>query len=253
MPATWSELLELAHRGLVTVPGLAIDSLMAFFMLANALGAEPFRNADAVIELGRREIGVKALTMLRELLAVSTPGSLNRNPIRTWQLLAESDSVAYCPFAYGYSNYSRRGYGSNLLMTGGLLTLDDGTALRSTLGGAGIAISAKCRNREAAIAYATHVASPSVQKTLYVTSGGQPGHRAAWLDAETNRITNNYFANTLPTLDAAWMRPRWPGFIAFQDAASNIVHSYLRGGGGKELEVLKNLDQALAQHKEHTA
>ena len=126
VPSTWSELLELAHRGPVTVPGLAIDSLMAFFMLANALGAEPFRNADAVIEPERRETGVKALTMLRELLAVSTPGSLDRNPIRTWQLLAESDSVAYCPFAYGYSNYSRRGYGSNLLMTGEVcLTPDD--------------------------------------------------------------------------------------------------------------------------------
>ena len=46
------------------------------------------------------------------------------------------------------------------------------------------------------------------------------------------------------------MRPRWPGFIAFQDAASNIVHSYLRGSGGKELEVLRDLDQTLTQHKE---
>jgi multiple sugar transport system substrate-binding protein len=253
VPSTWSELLALARRGLVTVPGLAIDSLMAFFMLANALGTEPFHSADAVIEPEQRETGVKALTMLRELLALSAPGSLDRNPIRTWQLLAQSDSVAYCPFAYGYSNYSRRGYGSNVLTTGGLLTLDDGTPLRSTLGGAGIAISARCRNREAAIAYATYVASPEVQKTLYVTSGGQPGHRAAWLDADANRITNNFFTNTLPTLDAARMRPRWPGFIAFQDAASSIVHSYLRGDGGSELEVLTNLDKALVKHKECTA
>ena len=169
--------LELARRSLVTVPGLAIDSLMAFlFMLANALGTEPFRNTDAVIEPELRETGAKALMMLRELLAVSAPGSLDRNPIRTWQLLAESDSVAYCPFAYGYSNYSRRGYGSNLLTTGGLLTLDDGTALRSTLGGAGIAISAKCRNRDAAVAYATHVANPWVRK------------RSMWFQADNQDI-----------------------------------------------------------------
>ncbi len=46
LPTTWSELLELARRGLVAVPGLAIDSLMAFFMLANALGAEPFQQRE---------------------------------------------------------------------------------------------------------------------------------------------------------------------------------------------------------------
>jgi multiple sugar transport system substrate-binding protein len=253
LPTTWSELLELARRGLVAVPGLAIDSLMAFFMLANALGAEPFHNENTVIEPEKREAGETALAMLRELLNLSASGSLDRNPIRTWQLLAESDTVAYCPFAYGYSNYSRHGYASHQLTTGNLITLDNGTPLRSTLGGAGIAVSAQCKHREAAIAYAAHVASPLTQRTLYVSSGGQPGHRTAWLDAESNRITNNFFANTLPTLDAAWVRPRWPGFIAFQDAASAIVHNYLRGNNATERQVLADLDAALTRHKEPSA
>jgi multiple sugar transport system substrate-binding protein len=253
LPTSWSELLELARRGLVAVPGLAIDSLMAFFMLANALGAEPFRNENTVIEPEKSEAGELALTMLRELLNLSAPGSLDRNPIRTWQLLAESDTVAYCPFAYGYSNYSRHGYASHQLTTGNLIKLDNGTPLRSTLGGAGIAVSAQCKHRDAAIAYAAHVASPLTQRTLYVSSGGQPGHRTAWLDAEANRITNNFFANTLPTLDATWVRPRWPGFIAFQDAASSIVHSYLRGNAVTEQQVLADLDAALTRHKEPSA
>jgi multiple sugar transport system substrate-binding protein len=253
LPTTWSELLELAQRGLVAVPGLAIDSLMAFFMLTNALGAEPFHNGNTVIEPEKREAGGLALAMLRELLNLSAPGSLDRNPIRTWQLLAESDTVAYCPFAYGYSNYSRQGYASHQLTTGNLITLDNGTPLRSTLGGAGISVSAQCKHRDAAIAYAAHVASPLTQRTLYVSSGGQPGHRAAWLDEEANRITNNFFANTLPTLDAAWVRPRWPRFIAFQDAASTIVHSYLRGNDATEQQVLADLDAALRRHKEPSA
>jgi multiple sugar transport system substrate-binding protein len=253
VPKTWSEMMELARRGLVAAPGLAIDSLMAFFMLANAFCSEPFRGQDVVIAPEQRDAGVEALTMLRELLLASTTGSLDRNPIRTWQLLAESDSVAYCPFAYGYSNYSRRGYASNVLTTGGLITLDDGTPLRSTLGGAGLSISANCKYRELAGEYAMHVASAEVQRTLYVTSGGQPGHRAAWLDEEANRMTNNFFANTLPTLDAAWVRPRWPGFIAFQDAASTTIHKYLRESGGDEHAVLAAFDAALQRHKEHEA
>ncbi len=253
LPTTWPELLELARRGLVAVPGLAIDSLMAFFMLANALDAEPFQNENTVIEPEKREAAESALTMLRELLNLSAPGSLDRNPIRTWQLLAESDTVAYCPFAYGYSNYSRHGYASHQLTTGNLITLDNGTPLRSTLGGAGIAVSAQCKHRDTAIAYAAHVASPLTQRTLYVSSGGQPGHRTAWLDEETNRITNNFFANTLPTLDAAWVRPRWPGFIAFQDAASTIVHNYLRNHDVTERQVLIDLNSALTKHKEPSA
>jgi multiple sugar transport system substrate-binding protein len=254
VPQTWSVVTELARRGLVATPGLAIDSLMAFFMLANALGAEPFRSEGAVIELEQTDVGAQALTMLRELLVASASGALERNPIRTWQLLAESDSVAYCPFAYGYSNYSRRGYSSNVLTAGGLVSLDDGTLLRSTLGGAGIAISAQCKHHEAAVAYAAHVSSAVVQKTLYVTSGGQPGHRAAWLDADANCLTNNFFANTLPTLDQAWVRPRWPGFIAFQDTASTIIHEYLRGSArGGEHAVLMAFNTALEKHKEHSA
>jgi multiple sugar transport system substrate-binding protein len=253
LPKTWSELMELARRGLVMTPGLAIDSLMAFFMLANALGAEPFRSEGAVIASEKRDAGAKALMMLRELLIASAASSLDRNPIRTWQLLTESDSVAYCPFAYGYSNYSRSGYASNVLATGGLITLDDGTPLRSTLGGAGLSISANCKHRELAAEYAKLVASAEVQRSVYVTSGGQPGHRAAWLDEETNRMTNNFFLNTLPTLDAAWVRPRWPGFIAFQDAASASIHNYLRGSGGDEVAVLASFDAALNQHKEHEA
>ena len=252
-PTTWSDLLELARRGLVAVPGLAIDSLMAFFMLSNALGAEPFQDECSVIKPEKREVGETALTMLRELLNLSAPGSLDCNPIRTWQLLAESDTIAYCPFAYGYSNYSRHGYASHQLTTGNLITLDNGTPLRSTLGGAGIAVSAQCKHRDAAVAYTAHVASPLTQRTLYVSSGGQPGHRIAWLDEEANRTTNNFFANTLPTLDAAWVRPRWPGFIPFQDAASAIVHSYLTDNGVTERQGLADMDAALSRHKESPA
>jgi multiple sugar transport system substrate-binding protein len=220
LPATWGELLELARRGLVTVPAIPIDSLMNLFMLANALDAEPFSTPGEVIP---KPHGTQALQLLRELVQLSAPGSLDRNPIRTWQLLADSDTVAFCPFAYGYSNYSRPGYAANVLQTGGLVTFN-GKPLRSTLGGAGLAISRTCRHPEQALAYAQYTASPETQRTLYTHSGGQPGHRAAWLDPVLNAASNDFFRNTLPTLDAAWVRPRFPGFIGFQDTASSLVH-----------------------------
>jgi multiple sugar transport system substrate-binding protein len=102
------------------------------------------------------------------------------------------------------------------------------------------------------VAYAEFVASPRIQSTLYAYSGGQPGYRTAWLDADLNAASNNFFANTLATLDAAWVRPRFPGFIAFQDAASNLVHHYLAHGGA-ESEVLSKMNDALITTRKHSA
>ena len=247
-PVTWDDLLSLARRGLVTIPAIPIDSLMNLFMLANALGAEPFTQTGEIITANA---GVQALQLLRELVQLSVPGSLERNPIRTWQLLADSDDAAYCPFAYGYSNYSRPGYAASVLCVGGLVTLN-GQTLRSTLGGAGLAISRFCRHPDWALAYAEFVANPGTQMTLYAQSGGQPGHRAAWTDTSLNAATNNFFRNTLPTLDAAWVRPRFPGFIAFQDAASKLVHGYLIHGGA-EVDVLGRMNEALARVRKEIA
>jgi len=102
------------------------------------------------------------------------------------------------------------------------------------------------------LAYAEFVASPGVQKTLYAQSGGQPGHRGAWLDRDLNAATSNFFAATLPTLDSAWVRPRFPGFIGFQDAASTIVHRYLLDGGD-EPKTLERMNQALVQARKQVA
>jgi multiple sugar transport system substrate-binding protein len=243
VPHTWEGLLELARRGLVTVPAIPIDSLMHLFMCGNALGAEPFAIPDQVLAAPE---GIEALRMLRELVTLSAAGSLQRNPIQTWQYLADSDSVAYCPFAYGYSNYSRGGYAANIIQTGELVSFA-GRPLRSTLGGAGLAVSRSTRYPAEALAYMQFTASAEVQRTLYTTCGGQPGHRRAWLDDDANALTHDFFRSTLPTLDAAWVRPRFPGFIEFQDRASAIVHKYL-SAGGDELAVLEEMNMALREH-----
>ncbi len=245
-PARWDQLLALARRGLVTVPAIPIDSLMNIFMLTNALGVEPFNLADQVLPQAQ---GAQALSLLRELIQLSAPGCLDRNPIRTWQLLADSDTVAYCPFAYGYSNYSRAGYSANIVRAGGLVSID-GKPLRSTLGGAGLAISRTCKQPVHAFEYAKFTADPMIQKTLYLQSGGQPGHRAAWLDPSVNAASTNFFANTLPTLDSAWVRPRFPGFISFQETASNLVHNYLVRGGS-ESEVVDKMNDAYAKARKN--
>lgn len=239
VPATWNDILSLAGKGLVALPAVPIDSLMHLFMMSGALGGEPFSNEGEVLP---GTAGAEALREMRKLISMAAPDSLRRNPIATWQLLAESSDVAYCPFAYGYSNYSRAGYASHRLEFGPLVSFD-GEPLRSTLGGAGLAISRSTEHLDASLAYAAFAASPEIQRTLYTASGGQPGHRSAWVDSDTNRICNDFFKSTLSTLDNSWVRPRFPGFISFQNNASEIVHDYLEKGGD-ENAVLRRLNDA---------
>ena len=245
-PETWEELLALAQRGMVVLPAIPIDSLMNFYMLCIGLGQEPFATPERVVDA---EIGAAALEHLHELVSYCEPACQDRNPIQTYEALASSSRAAYCPFAYGYTNYARAGYADHMLRFGGLIQFS-GAPLRSTLGGTGLAISRSCRQPEVALAYAQYVASPACQRGLYVAAGGQPGHRSAWLDDTTNAMTGNFFRDTLPTLDAAFLRPRYNGYMHFQDQAGLVVHRYLREGGDPRAAVAE-LDGLYRQSQEH--
>jgi multiple sugar transport system substrate-binding protein len=102
--------------------------------------------------------------------------------------------------------------------------------MTTTIGGAGLAVSSHSRHADEAAGYAHYVASPRIQATLYTQAGGQPGHRAAWLDEDNNRLASGYFKSTLPALDRAYLRPRYAGYLhGFQDPAGPVVHSHLTG------------------------
>jgi multiple sugar transport system substrate-binding protein len=225
-PRTWRDLLALAARGAVALPAIPIDSLMNVYMLWLDEGDVPGASPESI---GRREAGIAALEALKELVSLCDPACLARNPIQTYEAMSRSDDIAYVPFAYGYSNYARPGYARHALRFGGLVRRN--AQLRSTLGGAGMAISAHCRHPEVAGDYLAWTMSAAVQGGIFTNAGGQPGHRAAWLADEPNRLTHDYFADTLATLDEAWVRPQYPGYIEFQDAASLAVHAFLRGEG----------------------
>jgi len=221
-PQTWEDVLALARSGLVTVAAFPIDVLMHSYMFCEALGETPFTSEEA---LAPDDILAGALEELRKLVALCDPVCLERNPIRTAEWMAETSDTraAYCPFAYGYSNYSRPGYGKYLLKAGGLVSFN-GRSLRSTLGGAGIAVSSRTKHPRACMDYAMFTASPDIQKGLYFEAGGQPGHRGAWKDAGVNAASTDFFRDTLPTLDESLMRGKFPGYMAFQDQATPIAH-----------------------------
>ena len=237
LPRTWADLLELARTGRVLFPGIPVDTLMNFYLVCSTLGEDVAQSAERVVSA---EVGAQALRMLRKLAESLDPLFFDLNPIGVYEAMTLTDRFAYCPFAYGYSNFSRDGYARRPLEFGDLVEID-GRRCRTTLGGAGLAISSRCASVEAALDYAAFVADPLCQRTLYFENGGQPGHRSAWTDERVNRACRNFFVNTLPALDRAFLRPRYSGYLHFQDRAGSSIRDYLRRGGD-ERTVLERLD-----------
>ena len=228
LPRTWDEVLDLAREGFVTVSAFPIDVLMHTYTFTQAAGHDPFTTNAGI---GPAEVVAGALEELKRLVDLCDPACLERDPIRTaeWMSRVEDDPrAAYCPFAYGYSNSSRPGYARHVLRAGGLVT-HGGRPLRSTLGGAGLAVSARTKHPQAAADYAMFTASPEVQRGIYFAAGGQPGHRSAWIDPAVNAACHGFFQDTLPTLDEAICRPKVPGYMDFQDAATPVAHAAVAG------------------------
>jgi multiple sugar transport system substrate-binding protein len=249
VPKTWDDLLALARLGHVEIPAAPINCLMDFYTFCLAAGERPFATRERVVS---SDTGRFALDRLRKLISLGDPGCWTRNPIASHNLVssAANTQIACCAFAYGYSNYARPGYADHPLTFGDVPHFNN-APLNTTLGGTGLALSALRPHREAALAYAQFAASANVQRTLVTQAGGQPGHRTAWLDAENNRTSGNYFANTLPTLDRAFVRPRYCGYMEFQEKGSALIHAALRNQLPDTI-ALADLDTLYRQTLTHT-
>jgi multiple sugar transport system substrate-binding protein len=133
-----------------------------------------------------------------------------------------------------------------------VVTYRDGHKLLTTIGGTGLAVSASSRYKEDAVRFTELVVSPGWQSTLYVQHGGQPGHLLAWQDTVANKITHRYFQEVLPAMQRGYMRPRYNGYLYFQDHAGDPLHQYLKEGGNPAsvLESMNNLyRQSLLKHE----
>lgn len=225
-PRDWDDVLAMATEGLVIVASIPIDSLMNTLMLVLAQGVDPlpeYRDDFPV------ECWENGLADLHLLISRCPREALEYNPIAVYDRLTDlsNEKLAVCPFAYGYSVYAMSGYAEASLTFGDLPTYH-GKQLRSVLGGTGLAISSDTAHLAEARALAEFMMGEVIQRGIYVRAGGQPGETSAWLDEEANRLTHNYFRNTLAAVRRAWVRPRCADYLTFQDAAGMAVSRFLR-------------------------
>lgn len=224
----WAEVLDCAREGRLALPLRPPHSLMCVYTLAANLGRPCQTEGDVLIDA---ETGAEVWAMLRELFALVDPAFLGMDPIAVFERMASGEAREICtPLAYGYVPYAVEGFRPHRLLFTDIPVAGDKGPVGSALGGTGIAVSAFSQAKAEAIDFAYWVASGAVQKGLYASSGGQPGHAEAWEDEAVNAATGDFYRATRATLEGAWVRPRHDGYMGFQQAASDRINEGLAGG-----------------------
>ncbi|TRX50030.1 extracellular solute-binding protein [Fulvivirga sp. M361] len=223
VPTGWQDVFDLADRlkrknkfvGMALCP---TDCLCTFLSLTAQFGA-PIRDASELVNL---KTGTEVLELMRRMREEFYAESLNWNPIQLYDHMAEHDEIVYTPLAFNYTNYSREGFRKNSLV------YSNAPGITSVLGGAGIAVSSTCKNKQEAADFASWICSKHVQKGIYTQAQGQPGNIKAWEDPLANSLTSDFFINTRNSLDHAYVRPRFLNWPVFQEYLGNTIHRLLK-------------------------
>jgi multiple sugar transport system substrate-binding protein len=225
----------------IGMPLVPVHAFASFFTLSSQYAEAPFWSDGSTLP---PEAGEYALGLLQELAPRLHPMSLHEDPIAMSQRMGETDEIVYIPLIYGYSNYARSGFVPHALRYANIPS-DNGVPRGSMIGGVGLAVSARSPHPDIACRFVLMTADGEFQRTVYVEHGGQPGHRSAWLDAEANRRTNGFFADTLRTLDEGSVRPRFDGYVAFQERAGVLLREFIAGKGTDRKVLVARLNDML--------
>jgi multiple sugar transport system substrate-binding protein len=224
-PEDWTAVLELSRRVPVALNLAGPHAFLSLCSIAVAFGHEP--GADAVAPLLPPAAMESALALMREVTARAPAGSAALNPIALLTRMAEEGDIVHCPLVYGYVNFS------SPRLTHPITFSDAPAGPRgrrgSTIGGTGIAVTARAPVTPPLLEHLAWLMAPDAQECFIPAHNGQPSARAAWADPTLDADAGNFYRNTIATLEQSWVRPRFPGYIPFQTAASAVARATALG------------------------
>ena len=237
-PRTWDDVLRLSESVPVALSIAGPHAVLSFFSIHIALGSEP--GGDDLMDGG---IGAEALDLLARLHRRAPPGTGRLTPIGLLNTMATIDAAACVPLVYGYVNYATPPAGYRAVAFVDAPTGPGGQG--SVLGGTGLALTKHARPDPALLDHLRWLMSPEAQAGFIPRHDGQPSARLAWCHPAVNARSAGFYRATLATTEAAWVRPRYDGTIAFQTEAPALIRRYLDGGASAPdtLSVLRNLWQ----------
>ncbi|MEU4607048.1 hypothetical protein AB0F43_29040 [Kribbella sp. NPDC023972] len=217
-PGDWAEVLSMS--GVV----LCVAGPHAGLML---LGLAGDRTGAGLLDRSR---AIEALEVLRAVWRRSDQSAASLDPIGIHELLADSNELMCCPLVYSYAYYGGVSEDRVPLAWSAAprLRADDRLA-NSTLGGTGLAVTPRAYARVLAVTkYVRGLLDIGVQLDLVSAVGGQSATAAVWASDVVDKAWNGHYSATLGTLTTAYIRPRFDGWIAFQDELSVRVREVLQ-------------------------
>ena len=227
-PETWDAVIVVSETKPVALSLAGPHAALSFLSIATALGEPPAMSDPDV--LVSAETGAAALDIMARLFARMPEAAKPLNPIGLLGLMAKTNAVALAPLVYGYVNYAAPADGAAKVTFRDAPRAGRGSRPGSTLGGTGIAVSRRAEVTPALIGHLRWLLSEEAQTRFIPAHDGQPSRRAAWADDAVNARWGNFYRNTAATLEAAYVRPRHDGYIAFQSEASAIIRDALAAG-----------------------
>ncbi|HXZ76200.1 MAG TPA: hypothetical protein VEH31_35745 [Streptosporangiaceae bacterium] len=251
-PSTWQEVTTAAREIPFTLVLGGPHALLTLLAICVAQGAPPVAEADDGSPAGgfaedtaARDAVLTALDLLADVCARIDVALAAGDPVDVLETMAAGDASACAPLTYGYVTYSEPGRRPNRLAVCDAPAWRPGSRPGSVLGGTGIAVSRRVAGDDipAAQAHLRRLVTGPVQAELIPQAGGQAALRTAWESGPVNAACGGFYRRTRATLDQAWIRPRFAGWIAFQKQGSAAVRGGLLGRAAPA-EILRQLQVA---------
>lgn len=218
---TWDAMVALSGRADVALSIAGPHAFLSFSSVCASLGVVIGTGPDALVD---RETALAALAPMVEIAGRSPEWTRALNPIGLLDAMAAGERLDGIPLVYGYVNYS-----GQAVRFADAPAWTDGGAPGSTIGGTGIAVSRRCERDDALVAHLLHLVDDEVQRRFIPLRDGQPALDSAWTDPLLDAAAFGFYGDTLATMRAGIVRPRYDGYIAFQSLGSEIIRGILDG------------------------
>lgn len=254
-PANWDEVIALGtevrrHGRWLGLAALNPHGFLALAALAANLGS-PLPTDGLADRPFDPAILRDALVLLRALWPLCHPDGLACNAIDLHEAMSARDDIVYAPIAYAYLTYAEADRARPLRFAD-FPGPHAPHCAGSILGGTGLGITRGCRDVPMAERFVRLLADGQDQIDLVAAHHGQPGRREAWNDAASDARMGGAFSATRASMEAASMRPRFPGYIAFQHRCGDLVAAHL-AGTLDQAALVRGLEQAWVPHLQPVA
>jgi multiple sugar transport system substrate-binding protein len=240
-PRTWAEVADLATIAPVALSLAGPHAFLTYASVCVALGSEP----SVVPGKGFVDpaVGERALGILSGIARALPRGTAELNPIGLLERMRRDRDIACIPLVYGYVTYAT---GPDPLRFDDAPSVEIAMRRGSTIGGTGIAVSSRCVPDDTLLAHLAGLLDPEYQRTRIPADAGQPSLRSAWTDDAVNAASGGFYRRTIATIEESWVRPRVPGCIPFQAAASAVLREGILDGRPGAVDHVNDLFDRLA-------